>query len=192
MWHVYWNENNLNWKRREKLKKSERKPEIISSRTHNKEIPSSSPQQQENVNRTSLRAMKGKSHSQTLSEKFPCKVLSENCIIPKLAISKTISSLLQSSLNIQENSHWFSLLLLPSFSSHEKKSVHVKGWNPSVKIIIPERPLQLKRENFLFAFLSMNQGKMQNFFSRQREVKKERRVILIFPLCAVGVWNKNL
>ena len=90
----------------------------------------------ENVNK--IRAMKRKSHSQTLSEKFSYCFRGE---LHNIGISNLKSDFLvfPSSLNIHEYSHWFSLLLLGS--EHEKESVHVLKDKimkfPQLKLLYP-------------------------------------------------------
>lgn len=77
MWHVYWNENNLNWKNlcRKRVEENSRKLKTLRkylffhkhTTTQGRKFTQL---RSRNVNKVLLRAMKGKSHLQTLSEKF--------------------------------------------------------------------------------------------------------------------------
>lgn len=112
MWHVYWNENNLNWKRirRKNWEKKIKKKSFLHEHTTGttKSFPQSSGEFKQNC-----AAVKAKSHSQTLKVFVLLKLhntkisnlksdfLEFHCLFPLL-----------SSLNIQEYFHWFSLLLL--------------------------------------------------------------------------------
>lgn len=131
--------------------------------------------------------MKGKSHSQTLSDEEVSRcaqVLSENCIIPKLAISKAISSL----LDFIKYSGKFPLIFFVTSSGMKRNLCMLEMKSPQLKLLYPKDPLQLKNQsksgNFP-SFSPLNPRKCRKMLLEEsKEQRRRDRNFNISTLCS--------